>query len=97
MWSTRVAYFDIDSADPGRRAQLSSKTYSCWASRTVSVRLLPGPTPNSTPLLPGDMVRNETQPSGFLREPTSPRHSPKSKIVAPFVRDTLISPSAAFV
>ena len=55
-----------------------TKTYSCWPSRRVSVR---SPSTNSVPSNPGTVVRNELVPSGFLREPTSLDHSPKSKTV----------------
>ena len=41
------------------------------------------------------MVTNETVPSGFLRDATSLRHSPKSNTVAPCSRLTTISPSAS--
>src|SRR2546428_9600842 len=74
----------------------SSNPYSCWASRSTSVRLGPPPTVNSTPMIPGRIVRKDIEPSGFLREATSLFHSPKSNIVAPSVLLTAISPSDRF-
>ena len=70
--------------------------YSCWASRTIKVRLGPEPTTNSAPETPGTMVMNEIVPSGFLRLATSLFHSPKSKMVEEPEVLTAMSPSEAF-
>src|SRR5262245_42064986 len=75
----------------------SSNTYSCWASRRTSVFLVPSPTTNSTPRIPGPVVRKEIVPSAFLREAISLFHSPKSNTVAFLVRETEISPRAGFM
>ena len=45
------------------------------------------PTTNSSPSNPGIVVRNETVPSGFLREATSLLNSPKSKTCPLSLRD----------
>ena len=71
-------------------------TYSCWASRIVSVRLAPLPTTNSTPVIPAAVVTNEIEPSGFFFDATGLFHSPKSKTVAGPAYETEMSPSAAF-
>src|SRR6266540_1712193 len=55
------------------------------------------PTTNSYPSLVGSMVMNDMVPSSFLREATALFHSPKSKVVAPFLLSTSIVPSSLLV
>ena len=57
-------------------------------------RFRAGPTTNSTPMMPGATVRNETVPSGLWRDATSLFHSPKSKIVRRGRHDGRRSPRA---
>src|SRR6266550_8459348 len=64
-----------DHHDPADH-QDPMKTYSCCASRTVS-RFPASLTTNSKPEIPGAIVTNEIEPSGFFRVATSLRNSPK--------------------
>jgi hypothetical protein len=38
----------------------ATNTYSCCLSRTIKVGFGPGPTTNSSPMMPGAIVRNES-------------------------------------
>src|SRR5205809_997107 len=58
-----------DHHDPSDRHD-PVKTYSCCASRTVS-RFPASLTTNSKPEIPGAIVTNEIEPSGFFRAATS--------------------------
>src|SRR6266566_4540445 len=77
------------------RRQDPVNTYSCCASRIVSRFPAPSLTTNSKPSTPGSMVRNEIEPSGFFRDATSLRNSPKSNTVRPPAGRTSMSPRAS--